>query len=196
MFVLGILVGAVLLITTRFVIYKPNIVHYHANFALYINGVRDEFKGPGYYEEVQACSSSSNSDPRTHAHLHDNVNDVLHVHASGTTWGQFFANIGYALSDTMIQTNSGLYVNDQGGKLSFRLNNKPVDVVTNRTVGKDDVLLVSYGNESASALQTQYDSIAHTALAHDQANDPATCSGSKPLTFSERLKKALSIGTP
>src|SRR5439155_147962 len=95
------LFGLLLMVVFRFIVYKPNTVHYHANFALYINGQRDQFQGPGYYEEVTACMNNHSGDPKTRVHMHNNVNSVVHVHDDGATWGQLFANLGYTLSDTL-----------------------------------------------------------------------------------------------
>lgn len=48
----GFLLGAIWLVALRYVTYKNDAVHYHANFALYINGQREEFKSFTYYEEI------------------------------------------------------------------------------------------------------------------------------------------------
>ena len=191
----GIILGAFLVVAVRFATYKPATVHYHANFSLYVNGVRDEFKGPGYYEEVQACTNGESGDPRARVHMHDNVNNVVHVHAAGATWGHFFANLGYTLGDNVLVTSIGTYVNGQSGTLHFVLNGRVVDTAANRTIADDDAMLISYGSEDNAALQQQYASIPHNANQYDEGHDPATCSGSKPLTFTERLKKAVSVGS-
>jgi len=186
------LLGAAIMVAIRFITYKSDTVHYHANFELYINGVRDEFGGPGYYEEVQNCTSDTADNPRTRVHMHNNVNNVVHVHAHGATWGQFFENLGYALSDTMVQTTNGVFVNGQNdGNLSFMLNGKPVEVVANQLIKNEDVLLISYGNDSKSAITKRYNAIPHDAHKDNERHDPASCAGSKPLTTWERLKTAL-----
>ncbi len=180
------------MVAIRFITYDPHTVHYHANFALYINGQRDEFNGPGYYEEVQACMNNHSSDPKVRVHMHNNVNSVVHVHDAGATWGQFFANLGYNLSDTLVQTNNGTYISGvDGAKLTFMLNGQKVDDIANRLIGDDDVMLISFGNDDQAALQKQYDSIPKNADTYDHGHDPAGCVGSKPLTFGQRLKIAV-----
>ncbi len=189
---IAFVLGVVVMIAVRFVAYKPKTVHYHANFALYINGQRDEFKGPGYYEEVTACMDNNSNDPKVRVHMHNNVNSTVHVHDNGATWGQFFANLGYTLSDTLVQTNNGTYISGvDGAQLTFLLNGKKVETIANKVIGDDDVMLISYGKEDQAALQKQYDGIPRDADTYDHGHDPAGCAGSKPLTFGERLKIAV-----
>lgn len=188
----SILFGAVAMIAIRFATYKPDTVHYHANFALYINGQKDAFDGPGYYEEVQACMSDHSNDPKVRVHMHGNVNSAVHVHANGATWGQFFANLGYTIGDNIIETPKGLFVSGQDdNKLTFILNGKPVDTAANRVIGDDDVMLIDYGKDKPDTLQDRHKEIPRTAEKYDQGHDPAGCAGDKPLTFWERLKIAV-----
>lgn len=189
---IAFVVGALLMVAIRFITYNPHTIHYHANFALYINDQRDEFKGPGYYEEVTACMDTHSNHPETRVHMHNNINSVVHVHDEGATWGQFFANLGYTLGDTLVQTNNGTYVDGtDGARLTFMLNGQKVDNIANRVIGDDDVMLITYGKDDQPALQKQYDSIPRDADTYDHGHDPAGCAGSKQLTFGERLKIAL-----
>ncbi len=192
----SVLVGATIMVGVRFITYKPNTVHYHANFALYVNGVRDGFKGPGFYEEVQACTSNESDNPRSRVHMHNNVNNVVHVHARGVTWGQFFENLSYTLGDNTIETSDGVFVSAQdGSELQFVLNGEPVDTAANRPIKSEDVLLVNYGNDDTSTIKSRYDVIPPDAHKYNERHDPASCAGSKPLTFLERLKVALGFNS-
>lgn len=94
---IGFCIGVIGLMTARFIAYKSDNVHYHANFALYVDGTIDKFNGPGYYEEVQACTSENADNPRIRTHLHDENPSLVHVHAHTVTWGQFFTNLGYSV---------------------------------------------------------------------------------------------------
>jgi len=193
---IAIVVGAAVMVAIRFANYEPNTVHYHANFALYINGVRDEFKGPGFYEEVQACTSNESDNPRSRVHMHNNVNNVVHVHARGVTWGQFFENLGYALGDNVVETSDGVLVSTQDDSdLQFMLNGEPVDTAANRPIKNEDVLLVNYGNDDPSAIKSLYNALPHDAHEDNERHDPASWAGSKPLTFLERLKVALGFNS-
>ena len=46
-----LLLGAAIILGIRFATYQVAAVHYHANFALYINGQHEVFKGPQYYSD-------------------------------------------------------------------------------------------------------------------------------------------------
>lgn len=191
----GLLAGALLLVAIRFVTLKPpEAVHYHANFALYVNGERDEFKGPGYYEEVSACSAEHQDNPKSRTHMHDNVNHIVHVHDNAVTWGQFFANFGYTLGDKVLKTNDGVFVDSKGGKLNFILNGKETDFIANRVIGDEDVLLISFGQNKPTQLKALYGTVETDAGEYNAAQDPAACAGDEEFTFSDRLKQAIGIG--
>lgn len=190
--VLGFLLGVVWLVALRFFTYVNPNVHYHANFALYINGQKDEFKNFTFYEEVQSCGSDEVNNPKTRVHLHDNQPEVVHVHDAGATWGHLFANLGYTLGDNLVKTDNGVYVDGEGGTLTFTLNGKEVEGVANRTIGSEDTLLINYGTEDQTTLQQRYDAIVKTAADYNKRNDPSACTGTKPVSAWEKLK--ISIG--
>jgi hypothetical protein len=189
---IGMLLGAGLLGAFRYFNLKDHHTHYHANFALYINGQRDEFKSPTYYEEVQLCGNDP-TNPRARVHLHDMDAASVHVHDDGATWGALFANLGYTLGNDLLRTSSTTYINGLGGNLKFMLNGEQVVDIANRTIKDDDVLLVDYGSGDNAALKKEYDAIPRTAEEHDHNADPSTCSGSHPLTWRDRLKAAAGL---
>src|SRR5450432_3603881 len=86
--VIGIIVGVLALLVVRYFTYNPPRVHYHANFAVYINGQQEQFKDNFYYEsEASACTATGNITPPDRAHMHDHINNVVHVHDHAVTWG-------------------------------------------------------------------------------------------------------------
>lgn len=189
---IGFVLGATWLVALRYVTYQSDNVHYHANFALYINGQRDEFKSFTFYEEVQACTSDNVDNPKNRVHMHNQDSDLIHVHAHGVTWAQFFDNLGYTLGDTLVKTDKGVYVDGQdGNKLTFWLNGKPVEIIASTLIKSEDRLLINYGKDDQVTLQKRYDSVAQTAREANTKNDPATCSGDEKLTPLQRLKKSL-----
>lgn len=187
--------GALVAFLLRFWLAQPPLAtHYHANFALYVNGQRDEFKDFTFYEEVQACMAVGSTNPAARVHMHNQKNSEVHVHDAGATWGHFFANLGYGLTNKLVQTSSGIYVSGtDGNNLSFILNSKEVSDIYNRTIGDGDTLLISYGNEDAATLMKRYEQIPKTAEALDASTDPATCTGSQKETFGGRVKRTLGI---
>lgn len=191
LFISGLFLGAVILGAVHFFTVKQTSLHYHANFGLFINGKRDEFKSFTFYEEVQSCAGNELFNPKIRTHMHDNVNYVAHVHDSAATWGHFFANLGYTLGNDLIETDDGVFMENDQQKLTFLLNGKPVDTAANRTINNKDVLLISYGTSDDATLQQQYDTITQDAQKYNETADPAACSGTKPLTLSDRLKAAV-----
>ena len=189
-FVLGFLVLAGI----RFLVAKPAPeTHYHANFQVYIDGVREEFAGPGYYEEVVACMADhENNDPKTRTHMHDNVNDVAHVHDLRVTWSDFFVNLGWNIGPDFVRSTRTLYVNTDEKKVTYMLNGKVVDRVDDKVIGDQDKLLVSYGS-SDDEVKAQYANIKNNAEHYDHGTDPATCSrlnGNDTNTLSARLNRS------
>lgn len=189
----GFLIGTLWLVGLRFFTYQSEAVHYHANFALYINGKKDEFKSFTFYEEVQACADESGGNPKSRVHLHDNDPNVVHVHADAVTWGHFFANLGYGLSNKSVTVGGDVLAEaEQGGpRLTFILNGQEVETIANEVIQSEDTLLISYGEENDAVLKERYDTIPRTAGEFNGKYDPAGCSGGEQLTFTQRFKHAL-----
>ncbi len=190
----GFLLGVTWFVALRFVTFQDDRVHYHANFALYINGKKDEFKSFTFYEEVQSCGSDEVNNPKTRVHLHDNISHVVHVHDAGATWGHLFANLGYGLTGESVETDNGVLINGQDdNKLTFTLNGQEVDGVANMTIKTEDTLLINYGKDDETTLDQRYDAIVRDAGEYNKRNDPSACTGTKPYTFTDRLKQAIGL---
>ena len=181
LFVVGLLLGALVILAIRFATYNVQQTHYHANFAVYINGQREQFKGPQYYEEVAACSASGPIQPAQRAHMHNNINSVIHVHDDGVTWQQFLNNLGWTLGPNFIQDNQqNMHVEDSTNKLNIILNGQnltDLTSITNQVIHDRDRLLISFGDISNNALQKEYSSVPNTAKHYDESKDPASCAG-------------------
>jgi hypothetical protein len=186
--VIGAVLGFILLAAVRLVTYSPERTHYHANFAVYINGERQQFKGPQYYEDVAVCSAYKDMTPKKRTHMHNNINDTVHVHDNAVTWGDFFQNLGWVVDNDFIKTDTQLYTENDTQKVSFMLNGQDQPSISNTVIGDEDRLLISYGSEKSSGLDKQYDSIAKTAHEHDETQDPASCSGDEQISVKDRLK--------
>lgn len=195
----GVVLGAIVVLAVRFFTYSPVQVHYHANFAVYINGQREEFKGSRYYQEVAICSSTNGiATPQERAHMHDNVNSVVHVHDHAVTWGQFFENLGWYVGPDFLQTADGhMYYSADTNNLHIILNGQDysgLSPITNRVIGDRDRLLVSYIQNTDSSpqqlqqeLQKEYKSVPATAQKYDESQDPSSCAGSEKVTWGDRL---------
>lgn len=192
---MGFILGFLTLLTVRVIAYEPAApTHYHANFALYVNGQKDEFKSFTFYEEIQACSAGE-GEPKARVHMHDQKNGLIHVHAEGVTWGHFFANLGYGLTDKALVTDDGVFSPTESAKLTFLINGEPVGAVANRLIKSTDRLLINYGSEDTTTLKQRFDAVSTDAAEANTKQDPATCAGSTAtkVTFGQRLKYALGI---
>lgn len=192
LFTAGIVLGILALLVIRLFTYSPPSTHYHANLAVYLNGQRFEFKGAQYYQEVSICTAAHGiTIPQQRAHMHDNINSVIHVHDRATTWGQFFDNIGWTLGPDLIETDDGtLYKADDTNKLNIVLNGQNytgLGSIQNRIIGDRDRLLISYGDIDSATLQKEYATVPSTAKHYDETADPASCSGAENLSFKDRL---------
>jgi hypothetical protein len=183
--------GAFWLFAIRFVTINKEEVHYHANFAVYVEGNRLPFDSFTYYEEIQTCFGGAEARPQSRVHMHDNVNHIVHVHDEAVTWGHFFANLGMNLGDKIFNYDKVIYIDDEDTNIEFYLNGREVETLANRVIGNEDVALVSIGNPSENELQEQFESIEKNAAEYNQRQDPSSCSGGKPFTTWERFKAAL-----
>ncbi len=184
----GLVIGVVALLTIRFFTYAPTHSHYHANFALYINGQRQAFSDPSYYEAAgAACNLKEKMTPQERVHMHDGVNDVVHVHDQTVTWDQFFQNLGWAVDSQFIKTRDQLLVTDAAHKITFWLNGQPIDNVSNRVIPDQSKLLIDYGGTSKDSLWQEYNSIADTAAKYDNSKDPKSCGSQTTPTIHDRL---------
>jgi hypothetical protein len=172
----------------------PEPTHYHANFALYINGVRSEFKDFTFYEEISACDPENSNKPQSRVHMHSQKNDEVHIHDEAATWGHFFANLNYGLTNKLLQTDNEVFVDGvNSNELTFILNGKKVSDIYNRTIGDKDALLIDYGITDEQTLQKRYEQIQKTASELDETQDPAACAGSESESIGERFKRTLGI---
>ncbi len=186
-------VGFLLLFAVHFFRASSDAVHYHANFAVYINGERDEFDNFTFYEEVQACEPTDGIRPESRVHMHDFVNHVVHVHTDGATWGHFFDNLGYTLGNNVLATTSEIYVPDEQNELVFILNGERTRDIANVVINNEDVLLINYGDEADEIIMDRYESVPADADVYNHKDDPSACAGEHELTVADRFLQALGI---
>ncbi|MFT4532290.1 MAG: hypothetical protein ACI9T8_000307 [Candidatus Saccharimonadales bacterium] len=186
------LLGVIFLIAVRFVVYKDTSVHYHANFAVFVDSERELFNNFTFYEEIQSCGGDSTTNPKVRVHMHDQVNHVIHVHDDAATWGHFFANISMTAGDDLFKTASETYVEGVNDvEIRYLLNGTEVQTIANRTISSEDVLLISIGSPTDELLQSQNSEITKDAGEYNERADPATCSGSQELSVMDRLERAI-----
>lgn len=190
---LAFFMGAFWFFAIRFVTIQKKEVHYHANFAVFVDGERLPFDNFLYYEEVQSCFAGQGATPQTRVHMHDNVNHVVHVHDYAVTWGHFFANLGMTNGDIVFRDGANVYIDNDETDIKFVLNGEEVSTTANRVIENEDTLLVSIGSPSDEDLQQQFAQITQDAGEYNEKEDPSNCAGGKPFTLTERFKAALGI---
>ena len=122
-------------------------VHEHADFAVYLNGEKFDFK-PAEYQ------SSKTNPLNTDAHLHDGNGEVTHKHRKGITLGYFFDTIGMKFDNQCFVTDDGKrYCNTADKKLKMYVNGKENSMFGNYEFTDLDRILITYGNETRVADQ-------------------------------------------
>lgn len=191
--VAGIVVGVLALAAARFLLVPvEQPPHYHANFAIFVDGRRINLSGNRYMEEVSACRVHGDHVlPTERVHLHNNNPDVVHVHHQGVTWGHFLANLGFDLGDRYLALEDSLYVQGQNKTLKLIRNGRPEYAVDNELIRSGDRLLISYGAESEQeVVRKQFPAVAANAEEYNSRADPAGCSGSQEPGMWDRVRRA------
>jgi hypothetical protein len=191
---LGVVCGFLLLGAARFLGQSvEHAVHYHANWAVFLDGSRLDLTGDRYMEDIAQCSADpSHQRPEDRVHMHEKNHEVVHVHASGVTWGHLLANLRFGIGDDYLITDEGArYLTDEERTLKFIVNGVAVRSIVNRPIGDQDRLLISYGSESEEdVVSSQFAQVAATAATYNVAPDPASCSGQHETGVGERLRQA------
>jgi hypothetical protein len=189
----GILLGTLLLGLLRFA-FAPltPATHYHANWAVFVEGERLDLSADRFMEEVAACRSTDQGIlPEERIHMHENDHDLVHVHHQGATWGALLANLGMGLGEGYLVLPDGrqLLVNDNE-RLVFVVNGLQVPDVYNRVVHSGDRMLISYTTDPQQAPTDEFASVRSDAEEYNERQDPAACAGHGELPFLERLRRA------
>lgn len=191
---LGMVIAALAMVGLRLALQEDaHSVHYHANWAMVVDGERVDLTGARYMVDVFRCSVDPTMQvPEDRVHMHEGNQDVVHVHASGVTWGHFLANLGFGVGDDYLEIGDQLQQSDSTRTLKFILNGRRVRSIRNLAVGDEDRLLISLGTETLEdVIATQFPLVAASAGEYNVQPDPASCSGSHEETFGERLKRAV-----
>ena len=193
-FAAGSLAGVLILGFARFGLVHPRPpVHFHANFAVFVDGERLDLSDDRYMEDVAACKIDETLVlPEERTHMHNNNADVVHVHDAGVTWGHFFTNIGFALGNDYFFTADGRRLfNTDNRRLTFIINDTPGFVIPKRLIGSNDRLLVSYGPiDDGSVAREQFAQVATSATEYNALGDPASCGGAVDDGFWAKLRRA------
>ena len=175
----------------------PDPPHYHANWAVVVNGEELDFSADHYMQPVAACAAADIVLPVSRVHMHNNDDQVVHVHHAGVTWGHFLQNLGMAVGDDYLIVDANRRFFAEGGRtLEFVVNGFVVSDIATRLIASGDRLLISYGPEGVEEVAgEQFSRVASNAEVYDERDDPAGCSGAADVGVMDRLQRAF-WGTP
>jgi hypothetical protein len=193
----GVVAGLLILLVVRFMTLEPEpVTHFHANFAVFVDGERMDLSAPRFMEDVEKCKADPNAmDPRDRVHLHNQDHDVVHVHAPASTWSHVFANLGMGLGDRWMVTEQGAFLGPSGSRsLKFVLNGSSATDIANRAIRSEDRLLISYGEEPvAEVLRTQFPHVKSNAGEFNDKLDPGGCGARHEPGFLDKLRRAAGL---
>ena len=92
-------------------------IHQHAAFHLYENSEKIDFFDMKYMH-VEPCMIDGEETDHPHdsledqIHLHDRNGEVIHIHHTDLTWGDFFESINYEFSSEPIGYQNGKFIED------------------------------------------------------------------------------------
>ncbi len=157
---------------------RPYQVHYHANFAVYIDGKKVDFNTDNYMEETSRCNVTNDVKPQDRIHLHDKKGDLVHVHMAASTWGDLFANLHWGLGNKYFADNLWKIYTESGNEnVFFYINGTPVDNPSNEIVESTDQLLIWYGTGTETDIAKEANRlVANNAEEYNHKADPASCS--------------------
>ena len=194
----GFVLSFIIFVTIRFVTFQqPQDTHFHANFEIYINGNKIDLSKDKYMEPVFSCSVNEQKDkqPSERVHMHLNNGGLIHIHDQHVTWGDFFSNIGYSVSQSnIVDDSNNIYKADGDNKLVYILNGVKSDSIATLYINSEDKLLIYYGKQSDSEIiNTIYAQVPNDAQVANLGHDPSSCTGntSKKIDFWEQLKKSV-----
>jgi hypothetical protein len=190
----GLVAGALVLGLLRLAALPPeHVTHFHANYAVFVDGARLDLSADRFMEDVEKCKANpALMDPPDRVHMHNHDQDVIHVHADAATWGHLFANLRMGLGETWLVTEQGTPLVSSGVKtLKFVLNGELTTEIANRAIRSKDRLLVSYGAETiGDVTRAQFPVVKSNAAEFNEKMDPGSCGARHEETPGERLRRA------
>lgn len=176
-----VLVGAILLVGLGVMLLFPpqdaviGDVHVHADFKVYLNNEAVNFSQDKYM-------STANNTLNNFVHLHDGDGEVIHVHISGVTLGEFFSSLGMAFNSTCFTFEEQVFCNEGDKTLKLFVNGQSSSDFQRYLIHDLDRILISYGSGSETSLAQQLNSITDKACIQSlkcpergQASNESSC---------------------
>ena len=119
--------------------------HVHADFKIFVDGRERSIYTPENFEVNKF----------THMHGGANEENVIHVHATGVNYAEFFHTVKIELQVDCIKIEEDLLCNEGNRTLKYILNGKIDPGAPLRKIIDNDKLLISYGSESEEQIIRQ-----------------------------------------
>lgn len=184
---------AFIILFASVVLYKtfqvPEIpVHYHANFAIFIDGKKQDFSRTEFMH-IEPCTeegSEHSEEEGEKAELHDNIGDVVHVHDEKASWQDLFETMKYDIKSKIAKDNNST---------RFYLNGNTENDVLEKVIGKHDRLLISIAADESlqkeDVLKREFEKIGKDASLYDSGKKTSeTCGQSPKRSFFKRMRIA------
>ncbi len=186
---LGFFLGVLSFAAYRFVTYSSEPTHFHANFAVYTNGEKQQFEESSYYEELAECAIDATPMARDRAHMHEPENGLVHIHDEAVTWGNYFENLGYSVGANHLATNTQVYSTSDTSVIYALNGKKLLGNPAEKEISSQDRLLVVIGATSDAEALEFFDSVVPgNAAKFNESDDPGSCSSNEGHRFTDRLK--------
>lgn len=116
-------------------------VHWHADFAVFVNGERFDFDKPEFI-------SNEGEENNPWVHIHEPRPTVVHVHREQTTWDEFLRSLGFELTDSKLALPDGRVLESgDEAKLKFYVNGVRVDTIMFEPIADLIRVLITFGPE-------------------------------------------------
>ena len=178
-FVLVLVVGCCVYYLNRSTLPIYNSIHIHADFAIYIDGEKITFDDDLYQSTGQVARHQFQ-------HLHDNQDEVLHIHAKYQSIGDFFSSLEFSLEEDClyIQTKEINVCREDGLKLF--VNGKKYRKNYSSYIPKDLDKFILTNSIQENIIQQQIESISNKACIHSQKCENTT---------GEKIVESCGVGT-
>jgi len=126
--------------------------HIHVDYKVYLNGQDVDFAKREYMVKAP------------HVHIESMDGDVIHVHATGVTIGEFFRTLGMKFTkDCFVLKPQPKFCTEGDKTLKFYVNGQPNELYDDYLPSDLDQLLISYGSDSPEDIQKQIASVTDKA---------------------------------
>ncbi len=154
----------------------PGSIHSHADFKIYVDGNEIDFGKENYMTNKDFVVNK-------YTHLHDDKGNLIHVHATGITFGYFLNSIDFDLTKECFKFDTGQKVcneetNKDGStnkKWKFYVNGKINNEFNKYVIQDTDRILLTYGSfeseEGKHRIIEQYESITKEACIYSEKCD-------------------------